>query len=337
MMYHLVRVTFFILLALLLAIITISLFDYSEQVDLPEPVKPQRISPYFLAANEIPGAAKTELIFYPQNPAPGDYVIIEAGPLPAMAVQPDVQFDFAGNVSDFYQLGNMVYAVAAIYYETEPDIYNLELIDTSAQSEEIIVTVELAVKEKDFHFSSFSMPPSRTEGWTAQRLAEDREKIRLAREETEQHPLWEDRFIWPMEGRISSEYGAIRVINQNPPRRHAGIDIANDEGEPVQATNSGVVRLAEYLLSGGNTVIIDHGLDISSTYMHLHTIDVEVGEQVDRGEVIGTNGMTGYATGPHLHWEVNIGLTPVNPEQLFDNELLLIPPAYVKEKVESWQ
>lgn len=337
MKYRMWQKTFLVLLVfILLASTTFFLLD-SMQADLPEPVKPQKIAPYILSNGQIIDETKSELIFYPQNPTPGDFIIIEAGPLPATTAPPHVHFDFTGTVSDYYQLGNMFYAVAAIYYETEPDSYNLELISTSGQSEEIMATVEVAVKEKDFHFSSFSMPASRTAGWTAERLAEDREKVRQARENTEQYPLWEDRFIWPMEGRISSEYGAIRVINQNPPRRHAGIDIANDKGEPVRAANSGLVRLAESLLSGGNTIIIDHGLDISSTYMHLQTIDVEVGEQVERGEIIGTNGMTGYATGPHLHWEVNIGQTPVNPEQLFDNELLLIPPVYVKEKIEGWQ
>jgi murein DD-endopeptidase MepM/ murein hydrolase activator NlpD len=63
--------------------------------------------------------------------------------------------------------------------------------------------------------------------------------------------------------------------------------------------------------------------------MHLETIAVEAGQRVNRGEEIGTVGMTGYATGPHLHWEVNIGQTPVNPLQLTDNDLLWVAPAYV--------
>ncbi len=327
---------FFIIIALFLVTSALFLLGDGEQADLPESIEPLKITPFFLSASETTGNAQGELIFYPHNPAPGDFVIIEAGPLPATD-QVQLQFNFQGAISEYYLLGNMIYAVAAIHYETEPGSYNLELINISDQPEETMAAAELTVAEKDFHFSSFSMPASRTEGWTAQRLAEDREKIRLARENTEQYPLWQGSFINPVGGRISSTYGAIRVINQNPPRRHSGLDIAAEEGTPVYATNRGVVRLSESLLSGGETVIIDHGLGLSSTYMHLHTITAEEGEIVERGQEIGTVGMTGYATGPHLHWEVNIDQTPVNPEQLFDDELLLIPPAYVVDKVKDWQ
>ena len=336
MKYFIWQRLFFVFIALFLATSALFLLGDSEPSAIPEPLKPQRIVPYFFSSSGRTDGRDSALIFYPQNPAPGDFVIIEAGPL-STEPQPRLQFDFSGTISEYYRLGNMVYAVAAIYYETEPGSYTLELINGSGQSEEIIAEANIEVIEKDFHFSSFSMPASRTAGWTAQRLAEDREITRLARETTEPYPLWQGSFINPVEGRVSSTYGAIRVINQNPPRRHSGIDVAAEEGTPVYAANRGVVRLAEFLLSGGNTVIIDHGLDLSSTYMHLHEIAVEEGVVIERGEEIGTVGMTGYATGPHLHWEVNIGQTPVNPEQLFDNELLLIPPAYVKEKTETWQ
>ncbi len=336
MKYFILQRLFFVFIALFLVTSALFLLGDSEQAVLPESIEPLKITPYLLSASEVTGHAQSELIFYPQNPAPGDFIIIEAGPL-SSAVQAQLQFDFSGAISEYYRLGNMVYAVAAIYYETEPGIYTLELIDGSGQSEEKIAASEIVVTEKDFHFSSFSMPASRTEGWTAQRLAEDREKTRLARDTTEPYPLWHGSFINPVEGRISSTYGAIRVINQNPPRRHSGIDIAVEEGTPIYATNRGLVRLSDFLLSGGNTVIIDHGLGLSSTYMHLYTLDVEEGAMVERGQEIGTVGMTGYATGPHLHWEVNIGQTPVNPEQLFDNDLQLIPPAYVKEKADAWQ
>ncbi|MGM0652464.1 MAG: M23 family metallopeptidase [Bacillota bacterium] len=337
MKYQIWQRAFFILIALFMVVSGLFLVgEDAGQAKLIEPVKPQKIRPYFLSAGQITDEENCELIFYPNNPAPGDFIIIEAGPL-VTDVQPRLEFDFAGTISEYYQLGNMLYAIAAIYYETEPGSYNLELIKNFGQSEEILTANEIVIAEKDFHFSRFSMPASRTAGWTAERLAEDREKIRLARENTEFYPLWQGSFINPVEGRISSTYGAIRVINQNPPRRHSGLDVAVEEGTPVFATNRGIVRLSESLLAGGETIIIDHGLDFSSTYMHLHKTSVEEGVMVERGDKIGTVGMTGYATGPHLHWEVNIGQTPVNPEQLFDNELLLIPPAYVKKKAESWQ
>jgi len=275
-------------------------------------------------------SAGGEILFYPANPAPGDFLIVEAGPFDRK-IPVEIKYDFPGVISEYYRAGELLYAIIAIGFDAAPGSYHMMTEVNSARLERDTLVTEITITEKDFSLSRFSMPPDRTVGWTAARLAEDREKVRLARETTEPYPLWLQTFVPPLEGRITSAFGAIRIINENPPRRHNGIDIAADEGTPVVAPNNGIVRLAEFLLSGGNTVIIDHGIGISSTYMHLHTINVEKGQAIERGDLIGTVGMTGYATGNHLHWEVNIGQTPVNPEQLMRNELLWIAPAYVAD------
>ncbi len=321
---------FFIATFLLLVAVSFFFLRDTALAPGPEPEPIRNITPAFSMGMDYP--AEEELIFYPATPVPGDFLIIEAGPV-AKDIPVELVFDFPGVASSYYRLGSLLYAVIAISYDAEPDSYRLAVHTAAGEAVSPGLETEIVIAEKDFRVSRFSMPPSRTVGWTAERLAADREKVRLARETTEPYPLWLQRFISPLEGRISSEYGAIRYINDNPPRRHSGIDIAIDEGTPVIAPNRGIVRLAEFLLSGGNTVILDHGIDISSTYMHLHTIEVETGQVVERGEVIGTVGMTGYATGPHLHWEVNIGQTPVNPDQLMQNELMWLPPAYVEQKV----
>jgi hypothetical protein len=266
-----------------------------------------------------------QLIAYPRSPAPGDFIVLEAGPL-AHDADTELLFDFPATAAEIYRAGGLLYALIAISFDAMPGSYPIIL---HSESETLETFIDIA--EKEFRVSRFSMPPDRTEGWTAARLAEDREKVWLAREETKPYPLWLQRFIQPLEGRISSEFGAVRIINNNAPRRHTGLDIAADTGTPVVSPNRGIVRLAEFLLSGGNTVIIDHGLGLSSTYMHLDLINVEPGQLVERGGLIGTVGMTGYATGPHLHWEVNIGQTPVNPDQLINNDLLWVAPAYVEE------
>jgi hypothetical protein len=276
----------------------------------------------------------TELYWHPEIPVPGDFLIIEAAPL-AEDVAVTVAFDFLGHSSIHYRVGENFYALIGISCDTLPGEYELKIISDEGSDHEALARSKIKIGSKDFQVSYFNVPPSATTGWTAERLAEDREKVRIARETSETHPLWLHKFIPPLEGRISSEYAAIRHINNNPPRRHNGIDIAAAEGTPVIAPNNGIVRLAEFLLSGGNTVIIDHGLDLSSTYMHLETINIEKGQLVERGEQIGTVGMTGYANGPHLHWELNIKEIPVNPMQLIDNDLLWIPPGYVTEMLSN--
>ncbi len=318
----------FLTVALFAVVTALLLFKDIDAKPAGTPEQARFIVPYFSAARHDMGTIT--LNHYPEVPAPGGFMIIEAGPTSG---GPDygaeLEFDFPGMVSGFYQAGGLIYTIVAISWDTDPGFYNLALrIDKGEQSGSVVEKT-LEIETKEFRLSRFSMPAERTEGWTAARLAEDRDNIRLAREETESYPLWIDSFVNPLEGRITSEYGAIRIINNNPPRRHSGLDIGAPEGTPVAAVNSGMVRLSGFLLSGGNTVIIDHGLNLSSTYMHLEDIYVGTGQRVDRGEIIGTVGMTGYATGPHLHWEVNIGQTPVNPQQLLDNDLLWVAPAYV--------
>ena len=269
-----------------------------------------------------------EFFTLPANPSPGDFLIVGAGPFPEADIY-EISFNFPGTASEHLIFADKIYQVIAIAFDTEPGDYKLFLTPRAGQDDEISYELLIEVCDKEFSYSSFTMPPSRIDGWTSEQLALDRERVFDARNTTEPYPLWLQPFISPVEGRVSSPFGAVRVINNNPPRRHNGIDIAAPEGTPIEAANDGIVRLADFLLSGGNTVIIDHGLGLSSTYMHLDEFFVQEGERVYRGAVIGTVGMTGYATGPHLHYEVNIFQRPVNPDQLISNDLMLLPPAYV--------
>jgi hypothetical protein len=320
----------FLAVALFAVVTALLLFKDLGAGPAETPETARMVVPYFSEVRQ--NNAEVKLNHYPESPAPGDFLIIEAGPVfesPESDYDLVLDYDFPGVVSYFYQAGGLIYAIVAISWDTEPGLYNMILQIDSGEQGVMMVEKSLEITTKEFRLSRFSMPASRTEGWTAARLAEDRENVRLAREKSEPYPLWFDSFLLPLEGRITSEYGAIRIINDNPPRRHSGLDIGAEEGTLIVTPNNGIVRLSGFLLSGGNTVIIDHGMGLSSTYMHLETIAVDVGQTVTRGEVIGTLGMTGYATGPHLHWEVNIGQTPVNPQQLVDNDLLWVAPAYV--------
>lgn len=324
---------FYLAVAFFLVLAAFLLFQDAGVATLIEPPAPaKKIVPYY--ADKPVLTAAGDIVFYPETPAPGDFLIVEAGPFPENEAL-KIEFEFPGVISNSYRAGSMLYAIIAISPDLEPGIYQLRITGTNISADDKNLKKPVVIAAKEFHTSYFTMPPERTEGWTAARLAEDREKIRLARDTTEPHPLWLKTFVSPLEGRISSLYGAIRFINNNPPRRHSGIDIAAAEGTPVIATNNGIVRLAESQLSGGNTVIIDHGIGLSSTYMHLHSMAVTEGQTIERGDLIGTVGMTGYATGPHLHWEVNIKQTAVNPEQLLQNDLLWIAPAYVEDWISA--
>ncbi|CAN5475216.1 M23 family metallopeptidase [soil metagenome] len=115
---------------------------------------------------------------------------------------------------------------------------------------------------------------------------------------------WREQFMWPAVGRISGLFGSQRIYKGEPGSYHSGVDIAQPTGTPVLAPADGVVILAAdhpFTLEG-NLLMIDHGMGLNSAFLHLSRIDVHVGERVQRGEQIGAVGMTGRATGPHLHW-----------------------------------
>ncbi|MBC9034774.1 M23 family metallopeptidase [Sphingomonas sp. JC676] len=115
---------------------------------------------------------------------------------------------------------------------------------------------------------------------------------------------WRQTFQWPLTGRISTRFGSQRIYAGEPGAYHAGIDIARATGTIVLAPADGVVVLAAarpFTLEG-NLLMIDHGMGLNSAFMHLSRIDVRIGDRVRRGQSIGAVGMTGRATGPHLHW-----------------------------------
>ncbi|MFM5886473.1 MAG: M23 family metallopeptidase [Novosphingobium sp.] len=118
---------------------------------------------------------------------------------------------------------------------------------------------------------------------------------------------WRQRFIWPVYGRISGRFGSQRIYNGTPGSYHSGMDIATGtSGTPFVAPADGVVILAAdspFTLEG-RLLMIDHGMGLNSAFLHSSRLAVKVGDVVRQGQYLGNIGMTGRATGPHLHWSV---------------------------------
>jgi hypothetical protein len=140
----------------------------------------------------------------------------------------------------------------------------------------------------------------------AARIQREQAEVAVARKRDDDREGYTHGFIWPVSGRISGRFGSQRIFNGTPKSPHPGMDIAVPQGTPVKAPADGIVTFAksDLYLTGG-TVLIDHGHGLSSNFLHLSRLDVKVGQQVQQGEVIGAAGMTGRATGPHVHWGFN--------------------------------
>jgi hypothetical protein len=119
--------------------------------------------------------------------------------------------------------------------------------------------------------------------------------------------------IWPAGGKVTSEFGPRRSPLSRRKEFHFGIDIAGPRGTPILATAEGEVVFASYRIGFGNTIIIDHGYGITTVYAHLKNFNVHLGSSVQKGQVIGYMGSTGYSTGVHLHYEVHRKGVAVNP------------------------
>ena len=140
---------------------------------------------------------------------------------------------------------------------------------------------------------------------TISRIKSDRKKVNKARKVKLKMGDFIQGFDWPLKGLITGVYGSQRILNDIPKSPHFGIDISVPIGTSVKAPASGIVTLTEDLYYSGYTVILNHGLNINSTFLHLSGINVNVGDRIGRGDLIGHSGDTGRSTGPHLDWRID--------------------------------
>jgi murein DD-endopeptidase MepM/ murein hydrolase activator NlpD len=120
----------------------------------------------------------------------------------------------------------------------------------------------------------------------------------------------------PVEGVVSTPFGAQRFVNGKPREPHAGVDFAAPEGTPIITPMAGRVLVAESMYLNGNTVVIGCGNDLVMIFSHLKALEVKQGDWLQKGERIGRVGMTGRVTGPNLHWGVVFNQARINPLSL---------------------
>ena len=148
-----------------------------------------------------------------------------------------------------------------------------------------------------------------------ERIKKENILIAKAREINSDLDFFKNKFILPVDDAIiTGVYGSQRILNGKPRWPHYGIDFAQKLGTPIKAMADGVVTMAEQdLYFTGATLIFDHGHGISTLYMHLDKIFVELGDIVKQGEIIGTVGSSGRSTGPHLDVRLNWFGTRLDP------------------------
>ncbi len=170
-----------------------------------------------------------------------------------------------------------------------------------------VIRRNIAISPRDWmieHINAPFHPPKLPSADFARIRAGELAQIGASRRISTAAAGWRQEFIWPVKGRVSGRFGAQRVYQGKPGSYHSGMDIAAAQGAPFMAPADGVVVLAAAapFTMEGNLLIIDHGGGLSSAFLHASKLAVRDGDPVRQGQLIGYVGMTGRATGPHLHW-----------------------------------
>jgi len=224
------------------------------------------------------------------------------------------------NGADFYSSGRGKLLLLPVSCSQSPGIYSLKVKvqregHTYLWAQEIIRVLPRTFPAQHLQVSAQTAAQRGADLWALDEPFWERGLANSA-----DHPLWTGTFIRPVVGRISTEFGSIRIVNQEAPTRHSGLDIAVPAGTPIKASQAGVVSLAMPLNVTGNTVFIDHGCQLFSMYYHMSRIVVKEGQAVKTGDLIGEVGSTGFSTGPHLHWAMQLNGVYMNPALFINSD-----------------
>ena len=169
-------------------------------------------------------------------------------------------------------------------------------------------TAELPVKLRKYPVqklkvaSKFVSPPKEMQ----EKIKRDRAEFNAAVSKVTPTRYWNLPFLRPVPGEVTSLFGLRRVFNGVPKNPHKGVDFNGKTGDPVASMDDGVVVLVSEHYYSGNIVMVDHGLGVVSSYIHLSAFNVVKGQKVKRGDIIGFIGSTGRVTGPHLHLSLHV-------------------------------
>ncbi len=238
-----------------------------------------------------------------------------------------VQGEWFGHAVDFFASSRRTvwYALAGADVEIAPGTYMLTLHATMPDGRSVSATREVRVepanyRQVELHVSEKFVEPDAA---TLKRIAADKEIKDHAFAQSASAPLWQGDFQLPVHSPATDSFGTRRVFNDKLASIHRGMDFRAASGTPVHAANSGKVILARNLFYEGNCVVIDHGQQFTTIYMHLSKILVSEGQTVQPHQLLGLSGATGRATGPHLHFAARWQGGYLDPALLFR---LKLPP-----------
>jgi|GEM_PF-276646 len=232
--------------------------------------------------------------------------------------------NIGGFEADLVPFGNTLMALVPINWWTPTGSYEVDIFRTSYGEKSLFTEYDISILPDEFEttYQQLVVSDELAEKADPVNTANDYVMVREAKASSNETSYLDGTFILPLEGEFGTSYAQTRYINGENPYRHSGLDIDGDTGDPIVACNDGVVVMAAELVRTGNTIIIDHGMNLFSSYLHMSAFDVGVGDYVEKGDLIGKVGSTGFSTGPHLHWSVTLDGNYMNPLWLVENPVV---------------
>jgi hypothetical protein len=267
-------------------------------------------------------AERVEVAWHPAKPRVGDVAWLHVKNVPEPAT---VEGSVGGHPVAFFPYAGGHAALVGIDLETKPgpQAWRIAVVEPGREPRTARGTVQLL--RRGFPVERLQLPRAMVDldPETERRaVAEGRRLQTLYRMITSER-LWRGRFTRPVAGtEPGTGFGARRIINGRPRMPHGGLDFSAPTGTPVVAANSGRVALVAHFFFPGRLVVLDHGLGLHTLYFHLDTVSIAEGQRVERGETLGGVGASGRATGPHLHFGVQVGVARVDPAVLLSLAVL---------------
>jgi hypothetical protein len=210
-------------------------------------------------------------------------------------------------------------ALMGLDLDTKPGVHAWRLAALEPGLDPRVLSGKISVLPRKFREQRLTVPPGMADldPETEQRAVAEGQRLQMLYRTISPERLWRGPFVRPVAGtEPPSGFGARRIINGKPRAAHAGADYPAPRGTPVVAANAGRIALVGEFFFPGRLVAVDHGLGLYTLYFHLDTVAVAEGDRVDRGQTLGTVGMTGRSTGPHLHFAAQLGSARVDPVAL---------------------
>jgi hypothetical protein len=253
-----------------------------------------------------------DIVLSSNKPQQGDTVLVW---VPIVEDPGEVSGQFGSNEITFFRLEGSVAAIIGIDLRKAPGEYKLAVsLPDSRVIEEVITVIGGDFPVKEMAFTPELEEGGYNAGSVVESIAEnDGPNLYAAMAASSDAPYFQKSFAYPLDEIIDvGPFGDIRKSGQIV-LRHLGVDLDAASGTPVYAVNDGLVTGTLDLFSYGKTMVIDHGLGLFSLYLHLDEFSVALGQEVERGQVIGMSGNTGYSIEPHLHFSIKAGGANIDP------------------------